>query len=165
MPYHMRRMDKEIKDHDKLEEILRETRYVTIGMCRDNIPYLVTLSHSYSKTEGCLYFHCASEGKKLDFMRANPQVWGQALIDHGYNEGKCSHLYISAMFKGRVEFVQDPSEKKKILGYMVRHQEKNPELTLNSPTGMANVGEMGKTAVGRILIEELRGKKSTEVDF
>lgn len=158
-------MDKEIKDHEKLEKILRETRYVTIAMCRDNVPYLVTLSHSYNKTEDCLYFHCASDGKKLDFMKANPQIWGQAMIDHGYNEGNCSHLYVSAMFKGRVAFVEDPSEKKKILGYMVRHQEKNPEPTLSSPTGMANVGEIGKTTVGRIIIEELTGKKSSEIDF
>ena len=165
MPYHMRRMDKGIKDHEKLEKILRETRYVTLAMCRDNVPYLVSLSHSYDKEAGCLYFHCASKGKKLDFMRANPQVWGQALIDHGYHEGNCSHLYVSAMFKGRVEFVEDAAEKKRILSYMVIHQEKNPDHTLNSPTGLANVGEVGKTTVGRIVIEELTGKKSGEVEF
>ena len=158
-------MDKEIKDYEKLEKILRETRYVTIAMCRDNVPYLISLSHSYNRTESCIYFHCAYEGKKLDFMKANPQVWGQALIDHGYNEGKCSHLYVSAMFKGRVEFVEDVSEKKKILSYMVRQHEKNPEPTLNSSTGLANIGELGKTTVGRIVIEELTGKKSAEIDF
>lgn len=158
-------MDKEIKDVKKLEKILTETRFITVAMCRENVPYLVSLSHSYDKAAGCLYFHGASEGKKLDYMRANPVVWGQAIIDYGYNEGKCSHLYVSAMFKGRVEFIEDLSEKRRILSHMVRHHEKNPEPTLNSPTGMAHAGEMGKTTVGRIIIEELTGKKSQEVDF
>jgi nitroimidazol reductase NimA-like FMN-containing flavoprotein (pyridoxamine 5'-phosphate oxidase superfamily) len=85
--YHMRRSDKEIKDRKKLERILKETNFVTLALAKDNIPYVVSLSHSYDEETGCLYFHCSSEGKKLDFMRGNPVVWGQALIDHGYLEG------------------------------------------------------------------------------
>ena len=94
--YHVRRGDKEIKDKKKLVEILKETNYVTLA--KDNEPYIVSLSHSYDEEAECLYIHCASEGKKLDFMRGNPIVSEQALIDHGYHHGECSHLYVSAVF-------------------------------------------------------------------
>jgi len=46
MKYHMRRMDRAVTEPEKLERILKEARYVTVAMCKDNIPYLVSLSHS-----------------------------------------------------------------------------------------------------------------------
>jgi uncharacterized protein len=165
MPYHMRRLDKGIKDQEKLRRVLKETRFVTLALCNDNEPYLVSLSHSYDEEANCIYFHSASEGKKLDYMKANPHVWGQALIDHGYHEGNCSHLYVSVMFKGKVAYVNDISEKRRILSHMVIHNEKNPNPTLQSPTGLANDDALRKTFVGRIDIEEISGKKSAEVDF
>jgi hypothetical protein len=85
-------MDREIKDQAKLEKILKETKYVTVSLCKDNEPYLVSLSHFYDKEANCLYFHCARVGKKLNFMKSNPKVWGQAIIDHGYLAGECNHL-------------------------------------------------------------------------
>ncbi len=163
--YHMRRADKEIKDRKKLERILKETNFVTLALAKGDEPYVVSLSHSVDEGEGCLYFHCASEGKKLDFMRANPVVWGQALIDHGYHEAQCSHLYVSAVFKGRVEFVEDLEGKRRIMRHMILHQDSNPEAILGRLTGAEGSGGLAKTVVGRIVIEELTGKKSAEVDF
>lgn len=163
--YHMRRADKEIKDRKKLERILKETNYVTLALAKEGEPYVVSLSHSFEEEDGCIYFHCADEGKKLDFMRANPAVSGQALIDHGYHAGECSHLYVTAVFKGRVEFVEDLEGKRKILRHMILHQEKNPESLLTRLDAFQAGGPIDKTVVGRIVIEELTGKKSAEVDF
>ncbi len=161
--YHMRRADKEIKDRSKLERILEETNFVTLALAKDGEPYVVSLSHSYE--DGCLYFHCAAEGKKLDFMRVNPVVSGQALIDHGYHRGECSHLYVSAVFRGKVEFIEGIEEKRRILRHMILHQEENPEKLLARLDAFQTGGPLDKTVVGRIVIEELTGKKSAEVDF
>lgn len=158
----MRRLDKEVKEPEKLKKILRETSFVTLAMCRDKEPYLISLSHSYDEEENCLYFHCASEGKKLEILRQNPEVWGQALIDHGYYGGHCSHIYVSAMFRGRVEFVDDPEKKRKIFIHMIKHQDKNPDPIVERLT---NLDALVKTVVGRIFIEDITGKKSAEVDF
>lgn len=163
--YHMRRGDKEIKDRAKLEKILRETNFVTLALAKGNEPYIVALSHSYDGEAECLYFHCAAEGKKLDYMRANPVVWGQALIDHGYHEGQCSHLYVSAVFRGRVEWVEHIEEKRRVLTHMIEHQDGNPSALMPRLTGLESGGALDKTVVGRIVIEELTGKKSAEVDF
>jgi nitroimidazol reductase NimA-like FMN-containing flavoprotein (pyridoxamine 5'-phosphate oxidase superfamily) len=161
----MRRGDKEIKDKKKLVKVLNETNYVTLAFAKDNEPYVVSLSHSYDEEAGCLYIHCASEGKKLDFMRDNPIVSGQALIDHGYHSGECSHLYVSAVFKGRIEFIEGLESKKKALEHMILHQEKNPESLLIRLKAFKAGGPLDKTIVAKIVVEELTGKKSAEVEF
>ncbi len=45
--------------------------------------YLASVSYGFDAAEDCFYFHCAPEGKKIDFLRANPLVWGQVLADDG----------------------------------------------------------------------------------
>ena len=77
----------------------------------DNEPYLAALSHGYDEEKNCLYFHCAKEGKKVEILHANNRVWGQALVDRGYVQGACGHLYATTQFKGRVTFVDDIVEK------------------------------------------------------
>ncbi len=167
MKYHMRRMDRAVTDHEKLERVLKETHYVTVAMCRDNVPYLVSLSHAYDPARKCIYFHCASEGKKLDYMRANPRVWGQAIIDRGYVDGKCNHLYITAMFEGTVHLAEDLGEKRRIMEYLFTNQEK-PSSTGERDPHFARINkdaEIARTTIGWIAVENLTGKKSAGVDF
>ena len=110
--YHIRRKEKEITDHQILRRILKETKYVTIAMVKDNDPYLVSMSHGYDEKNHCLYLHSANEGKKLDYLRSNMNIWGQATIDYGYHVNQCSHLYASVQFKGKVSFIEDLENKK-----------------------------------------------------
>ncbi|TRO48182.1 hypothetical protein E2P65_03320, partial [Candidatus Bathyarchaeota archaeon] len=111
--YHMRRMDKAIEDPAALRRVLGEAKHITVAMCKDGRPYLVSLSHGYDEERDVIYFHCAPEGKKLDYMRANPMVWGQAVLDYGFFDGHddCRQEFASVMFQGEVTFVEDPEEK------------------------------------------------------
>ena len=86
MSFHLRRKDREIADHDVLKRVLKSTKYLTMALCMNNEPYLVSLSHGYDESRNCLYFHCASEGKKLVYMTANSKVWGQAVQDYGVTD-------------------------------------------------------------------------------
>jgi nitroimidazol reductase NimA-like FMN-containing flavoprotein (pyridoxamine 5'-phosphate oxidase superfamily) len=45
-------------------------------MTRDERPYLVSLNHGYDEGNRCIYFHCAKDGKKLEYVEANDSVWG-----------------------------------------------------------------------------------------
>jgi nitroimidazol reductase NimA-like FMN-containing flavoprotein (pyridoxamine 5'-phosphate oxidase superfamily) len=162
MRYHIRREDKEFKNPEKLRRVLRDAKHVTVAMCRDNEPYLVSLNHGYDEKNGCLYFHCASEGKKLDYMRANPVVWGQALLDHGFFAAPddCRQNFVSVMFRGRVSFVEDLNEKRHAFLVTNRH--------LGAPSeGLRRVLEdnLARTTVGKISLEYLSGKKSKEVEL
>ncbi len=170
MKYHVRHMDREIKDPAKLERVLKETRYITIALCKDNEPYLVSLSHSYDEDTKCLYFHCASTGKKLDYMKANPRVWGQAIIDRGYVEGECNHLYVTTMFEGRVELIKDIAEKRRIMSHMFTHQVRKLSTSgkMEMDPHVVRIGkdaELSSMTVGRIIIEELTGKHSKDTEY
>jgi nitroimidazol reductase NimA-like FMN-containing flavoprotein (pyridoxamine 5'-phosphate oxidase superfamily) len=159
--YHgLRRKEKEIKNIGELKAILAKTQYVTVAMCRGDEPYLVTLSHGYDEKQNAIYFHCASQGKKIDFLRANNHVWGQALDDRGYAEGRCDHLFISAQFSGRVRFVEDETEKRRALAVMIRQLERKPEKVMAAQVSDTSVA---KVCIGRIDIEFLSGKKSIKV--
>lgn len=156
--YHgMRRKEKEITDPAEMKAILAGTRYVTVAMCRENEPYLATLSHGYDRERNAIYFHCAGEGKKIDFLEANDRVWGQAIDDRGYVRGECDHLFASVQFSGRVSFVEDTGEKRHALGVMIRQLERQPEKVLAEQVTEAAVG---KVCIGRIDVEFMSGKRS-----
>jgi len=55
------RKEKEIKNRSEMIEILQKSKYITIAMCKDNEPYLVTLSYGYDLIKNVIYFHCANE--------------------------------------------------------------------------------------------------------
>ncbi|MCU0860462.1 MAG: pyridoxamine 5'-phosphate oxidase family protein [Thermoplasmata archaeon] len=156
----MRRREKEVTDRDEMVRVLRETRYVTVAMCGDDGPYLVTLSHCYDPDRNAIYFHCAHEGRKIDILRRDGRVWGQALIDLGYADGKCDHLYQTTQFRGKVKFVEEPEEKRYALGMMIRKNEKDPVLVESEQVTDESVRNVN---IGRIDIDLMTGKRSDRV--
>ena len=153
----IRRKEKEIKDRKEMIEVLTGARYVTIAMCKADEPYLVTLSHGYDPVKECIYFHCAGEGKKIDILKGNNNVWGQALLDRGYVTGKCDHLYKAVHFKGTVTFVKDIEEKKQALTTMINQLEENPKEVIEKQITEESLAIVN---IGRIDIEGMTGKRS-----
>ncbi len=156
----MRRKDKEITDINEIKRILKTAKFMTIAMCSNHEPYLATLSHGYDEPNNCMYFHCAAEGKKINILQANNRVWGQALIDRGYAQGSCDHLYATAQFSGKVSFVEDTSEKEHALKVMIRSLDDNPEELIRKQLLPQSVL---KIRIGRIDIDFLSGKKADKV--
>jgi nitroimidazol reductase NimA-like FMN-containing flavoprotein (pyridoxamine 5'-phosphate oxidase superfamily) len=161
MSFHVRRKDKEITDETVLKRILRSATYVTIAFSMDNQPYLVSLSHGYDESRNCIYFHCAPEGKKLSYIKTNNTVWGQALLDHGYSQGECTHLYVSVHFSGTVALITDLEAKRQAVECMIRQLDRNPEALIAN----LNIDRLKNTVVGRIDIKHVSGKKSKELTF
>jgi len=161
-PYHrLRRKEQEIRDSAELKAILAKTQFVTVAMCRNDEPYLVTLSHGFDDERNAIYFHCAFAGKKIDFLKSNNRVWGQAFIDRGYVQGKCDHLFTSVQFGGRVSFVTDAAEKRHALGVMIRQLENDPVRVMAAKVTDARVET---TNIGRIDIEFMSGKRTEKND-
>ncbi len=159
MTYHMRRKDKEISDLNEIKKILKRAQFVTLALSMNDKPYIVSLSHGYDENSNCLYFHCAKSGKKLEYMKSNDAVWGQALIDYGYSSGECTHLYASVHFSGKISFLEDPIDKRKALELMMRSLDKNPESLISELTAE----RIEKVAIGRLDIDYMSGKKSKEI--
>jgi len=155
-----RRKEKAIDSKDEMIAVLETSKYITIAMCHNDIPYLVTLSHGYDRENDCIYFHCAREGKKVNILTENSTIWGQAIEDHGYAEGACDHLYATIQFKGNVSFVENVKEKEHALRIMINSLESNPELVMEEQITEKSVK---RVHIGRIDIDYMSGKKSKEV--
>ena len=154
MSFHVRRKDREITNLIEMRQVLKTTKYITVALCMDNEPYLVSLSHGYDEDKSCLYFHCAPEGKKLVYAKANKKVWGQAVLDFGVTE-ECDYAYTSVQFSGAFVLIEDLSEKQHAMEVLVRQVSLNPEekLTKIRPERLTS------TTMGKIKIEYMSGKK------
>ena len=154
MSFHVRRKEREITDTEEIQNILKHTNYVTIALCMNNEPYLVALNHGYDQEKNCLYFHCAPEGKKLVYAKANPKVWGQAVLDFGVTD-ECDYAYTCVHFSGNLNLVSELSEKKHGMEVLVRQVALNPE----SKLAKIKPEKIDKTTMGRIDISYMSGKK------
>ncbi|MFO7652146.1 MAG: pyridoxamine 5'-phosphate oxidase family protein, partial [bacterium] len=152
-PYHTRHPEKAISDRAEIIAVARAARFVTLALCRGDEPYLVTVNHALDETGESLYFHCAVEGRKLDSIRANPRVWGQALDDRGYLAGQCDHAYRSVQFAGRAELVEDEADKHRALELLINRHEPDP-----APVKARLLGrDLSKVGVVRVRITDWFG--------
>ena len=155
--YHLRRTEKQISDPKELERVLLGQRIATFAMCRDGEPYLVTLSYAYVPESRSLYFHCASAGKKLDFIRATPRIWGQVLEDGGYLAGQCDHRFRSVHFWGAAEMIAGAEEKRAALSKLIEKQETEHLKLKEKLLGDAKLDDV---TVIRIRLEGMSGKSN-----
>ena len=155
MSFHVRRKDREITESDEMHQVLKATKYVTIALCMEGEPYLVALSHGYDQTRNCLYFHCAPEGKKLIYSKANPQVWGQAVLDFGVTQ-ECDYAYSSVHFSGKLSLITDLNEKKHAMEVLIRQVSLDPETKL----AKIKPEKLDSTTMGRIDINYISGKSN-----
>ena len=119
LPYHLRRQEKALTTREALLEIIHSQRYLTLALCKEGQPYLVTVNYGFDPATECFYFHCAGEGKKMDYLRANPRVWGQILADDDYLPGECDHAFRSVHFEGRAALLTDREAKRQALRLMI----------------------------------------------
>ena len=104
----MRRIEKEISNREDLIGILKSGKYTIISLCKENEPYIITLSYGYDESKHVLYFHCAKEGQKIDFIKANPHICGTVIEDNGYEDG-CGQAFRSI---NHLEKDPNPSKNK-----------------------------------------------------
>jgi len=128
--YHMRRVEKKISKKDDIISILKNGKYTIISMCKENEAYLVTLSYGYDEIKNALYFHCAKEGQKIDFIKSNPFVCGTVIEDRGYKDG-CGQAYRSVIFRGKMVIVEDLQEKKSGFDVLLNQLEDDPDSIKN----------------------------------
>jgi nitroimidazol reductase NimA-like FMN-containing flavoprotein (pyridoxamine 5'-phosphate oxidase superfamily) len=165
MKFHLRRLDREINDQKALRQILNHAQYFVMSMADSGEPYAVPLGYVYNEKENIVYFHCAKDGKKIEYLKKNPKVWGVVVLDEGIQEGACVNLYASTMFSGRVEWVSDADEKRKAMNLFAERLSADVDGVKQRLEKIFGGGEAALASVvfGKIKVEELTGKRSTEM--
>lgn len=160
MPYHMRRTEKEITDWDTIEEIIRKGKFLTLSLARNNEAYGVTLNYGYAGDERALYFHCAPDGLKTEFVRLNSAACASIIEDNGYQLGLCEHKFRSVVIRGKVEIVETDDAKIHGLEVMLDHLEDNPDIKKKT---MPSEAELHKVAIWKMTIGECSAKQMINV--
>ena len=113
----MRRKDREMTDYTRMLEILRSCDCCRLGLVDNEEAYIVPMNFGLAEEDEklVLYFHTATEGRKIDLLKKQTVVSFQADTGHrlrpGEKAGDFSYYYQCIMGKGTVELLSDPEDK------------------------------------------------------
>lgn len=132
----MRRTDREVKDLDSVFDIIERCHVVHLGMVENGKPYVVALNFGYERSGDnlILYFHCAMEGRKIDILKENPNVYFQMDCVNefipGSAERPCAFCwrFDSVMGSGKIKFINDINEKNHALNKLIQHVGRTDEV-------------------------------------
>ncbi|NIN98156.1 MAG: pyridoxamine 5'-phosphate oxidase family protein, partial [Anaerolineae bacterium] len=146
--------DREIEDRVAVESILREATVCRVALSVNDIPYVVPLNFGYE--DGCLYFHSAPEGKKIEMIRHNSNVCFEVDIGHELVEAEkaCDWTvrYRSVIGFGKAFLAEDPEEKRRALDIIVGHYSDTSYEYSNAA--------LSRVAIIKVEIESMTGKQS-----
>jgi hypothetical protein len=139
----MRRKHNEIKDPKEIVRILTSTNIGRMANTdAEGYPYIIPLNFVFY--EGCVYFHCAPQGEKLDNLGRDPRVCFEVDLPLSYlevsfnpdrNPCRTHQLYHSVIIRGLARVVPDGELKTSVLNALVAKHEGNqnfPAVTSDS---------------------------------
>ena len=144
----MRRNHCEVTDPTEMLRILGSTtigRMATVDA--EGYPYITPLNFVFH--DGCVYFHCALQGEKLDNLARHPQVGFEVSVPLAYVEVafnpdrdpcRTHQLYHSVIIRGRARIVPDGELKTAVLNALVAKHEGHrnfPPVTPDAPLNTA----------------------------
>jgi hypothetical protein len=148
----MRQKEREIKERNIIDGIIRRCQVCHLAMCDDGQPYIVPLNFGYDGS--FLYFHAALEGRKLDIIKRNNRVGFEFDILHEIVKAdqacKWGAKYESVIGSGTAEVVDDLDAKKEALEWIMRQY--------GSDAKDFSEEVMKKTLILRVRILEISGK-------
>ena len=148
--------DREIKDFNEIEEILKTAQVCHVGMVdENNKPYVLPMNFGYLNK--IIYLHSAPDGKKIDILTKNNNICISFDIDQKLKfrdeHVACSWgmRFRSVILSGKVIFIDDNDEKINCLNIIMK-QYTEIEFSYNLPA-VKNV------KIWKVEIEEISGKK------
>jgi nitroimidazol reductase NimA-like FMN-containing flavoprotein (pyridoxamine 5'-phosphate oxidase superfamily) len=152
----MRRHEREITSQAELNAVLQAATVVELAMVDEGSPYVVPMSFGFA--DGCLYLHCAKQGRKIDILRRNPQVCFNLFCDDAIIRGPApagcniTSRYRSITGEGRAEFIEGDDAKRKALDIILAHYASGPFVY--------DLAILERTCVFRVVVESMTGKKA-----
>ena len=123
----MRRKERKITDQETINKILSESLICRIALFDDDFPYIVPMNYGFK--DNALYFHCATEGKKIDLIQKNNKVGFEIEAEHEIlkfeQSCKWTTKYRSIIGTGEIEIIRDFEEKIKGLDILMQQHGKH----------------------------------------
>ena len=121
----MRRSDREIKEFDKMVEVMKQCDVCRLALNDDGYPYILPLNFGMQVNgeEVVLYFHGATEGTKYSLIEKDNRASFE--MDRGHRllmeeeTGNCTMEYESVIGRGRVQVITDYAGKKEALDILM----------------------------------------------
>jgi hypothetical protein len=107
-----------------MEEVLRAQTVGHLGVWDGEEVYVIPVNYTYDR--GRVLFHCALEGRKLDVIRAHPDVCFEvsqmegAAVEHAGE--LCDAAFVSVICWGKARVIDDAEERREVLqAFQVRY--------------------------------------------
>ena len=152
----MRRMDKAMDEEAALELLKRCEYGVLSTVGGEGYPYGVPVN--YALKNRVIYFHCATEGHKLDNILENPKVSFCVVGDTEIISKNFSTKYESVILFGNASLVEDDNEKKEALLEIIKKY--SPDYIESGKKYIAS--DFNKTKVVKVEIDHLTGNIAKE---
>ena len=150
----MRKSNLEIRDKARIEHIMRSALICRLGLCKDNMPYIVPVNFGYDGAR--IYFHTAAEGMKIDYFAANKRVCFEVecdveIVPNADDACRWETDYESVIGFGAIEEIIEPELKVDALNKIMEHYSERP--------WKFDVQMVAKARLWAVRIEELTGKE------
>ena len=145
----MRRTERQMLDLEFMYAVLRDAQEIYIAMNAEGAPYVLPVNHVFH--EGCIYFHCATEGRKLDLLRADPRVGFSTAVDIAVDGATTRYRCVCG--NGAAEIVTDADVKNSVLRAIAARFKAPCHFPVSAE-------KFAATGIVRIRIENMTGKYS-----
>ncbi len=147
-------MPQYLTSHEEALDILSKGEYGVLCIASaDGQPYGVPLNYCYDSEKGCIYFHCAKDGEKLNLLAQNEKAAFVAVASQELVPKKLDTSYESVFVTGRAAVVQDDDEILHALILLCK------QLSPQMADKVASMNCMARVCIVRMSIDEISGKR------
>lgn len=150
----MRRKNYSLNEDDCIKILEKASSGVLAVLGDDNYPYAVPINFAYKNNR--IYFHCATEGHKLDGIKKNNKVSFCVVDSEEVISDKFTTDYRSVILFGKARIIEDNEEKAKTILYLCEkyspNQKDSWQETINN--------SINRFSMVEIAIDHISGKQS-----
>ncbi len=140
--------------NDAAEKLLLEGMYGVLAVRGDGgYPYTVPLNYAYEN--GCIFFHCAKEGHKLDAIAGDKKVSFCVVGETRAMPERFTTFYRSVIAFGKARLVEDDGEK--LVAMRLISAKYSPGLEQEGEETIKRT--WGRLNIVKIKVEHLSGKE------
>ncbi|MDA8223895.1 MAG: pyridoxamine 5'-phosphate oxidase family protein [Desulfitobacterium hafniense] len=153
----IRRVDREISKDEALSLLkLAEYGVLSLAQTENEYPYGVPIDYIFY--EDNLYFHCATEGQKLDILKINNKACFTVVLDAKVLPRYHSTAYKSVIVFGRCTLLNDNLKDEMLLKFGMRFAGDFPEVIKET------IQKTGKaTTIIKFEIDYVSGKQRKDI--